>query len=279
MTTGTNKDIFVSDEELEESTQIPNETEQTDPRLVFNSVDLPSNGKLGYPTSVEYRDILVKDEKNLSTATEDTYSKTLNKVLKSVLNNPEWYNDLCIHDRDFLLMWIWANNYNTVQQLNITCPDCGHKEKIDIDLTKLNVDNISSDFTNPFNLKMRNGEVVKLELATVKTEQIATEFMRKKNKKNMYDLSLVMIALCATFPTIMPLEQKLKYIENNVTGHDMGHIRAFFEYFKYGVDNTKDHECSSCGEVATIEIPFRADFLMPTLSDNFEKMLHNGKGT
>src|SRR5690606_33709188 len=86
----------VSLDQPKENNQIPDETSIM---TGMNILDLPSEGRLGYPSSVNYRDIMTKDEEVLSSATADTYGRTLNGVVKSLLNDCEFYNKMSIYDR------------------------------------------------------------------------------------------------------------------------------------------------------------------------------------
>ena len=240
-------------------------------KVKYYTVDLPSGGKLGYPETIEYRDILVRDEKVLSSATPKNYAKMLNNVLKSLLKDQSLYDQLCIYDRDFLLLWIWANNYSTEKKFEVYCPVCTTKDVVDINLTELDIEHLSDKYTSPFMLTLQNGDQLKLRLLTVKDEVVAENFA----KANNLDESDVKFALAMEFKMLMPLRQKIEYIDNNLTGKDMGRVRAFHDHFKYGLQDKVEHECTGCGEVTPHTIPFSGEFLLPTLQDDFEEMLRS----
>jgi len=233
----------------------------------YNSVDLPSEGKLGYSTEVRYRDILVKDEKEISSATEHNFQPILNKIISGLLEDSTFYKEMSIYDRDFLILWIWANNYSTHKDLEYTCPHCETHNKESVDLTKIPVSPISDSYVSPYKYTLSNGEDIVLRLITVRDEEIATNFV-KNNKQ--YDEAFIMLCLSIDFKTKMPLKEKMKYIEDNMTGKDMSKIRGFHKHFKYGIDDSIELECSGCGEVNKTNIPFQVDFFLPTLSGDFE---------
>lgn len=240
---------------------------KSDIRLKYSIAELPSKGKLGYPAHVEYRDILVRDEKELASATEKTFSKTLNTVLKSLLKDQSFYDDLTIYDRDYLLLWIWANNYSTEKNVEAMCPLCAHKNHYVIDLTQLEVKELSEDFKNPYPYTLSSGEQITLRLLTVADEDIARKYCSVNKNEEEYQ---VLLALSIDFGVVLPLLDKLKKIENEMTGKDMAFIRGFHAFFKYGVVDKIDRECKGCGEVSSYPVPFQADFILPTLgSDNF----------
>jgi len=234
--------------------------------LKYTTVELPSNGKLGYPSDIQYRDILVRDEKELSMATERTFSKTLNNVLKSLLKDDSFYGDLTIYDRDFLLLWIWANNYSTIKTVEYKCPHCETKNTYHIDLTQVDIKDIDEDFKFPFPFTTSSGEKISLKLITTRDEEIARTFAAKD--KNL-DEAYIMLCQSVNFDTVIPLSEKMKRIENTFTGKDMAFVRGFHAHFKYGLNETVERNCSGCGEVNRFTIPFQADFFLPTLQSGF----------
>jgi hypothetical protein len=242
-------------------------------KIKYYTVDLPSEGKLGYPETIEYRDILVRDEKVLSSATAKNYNKILNQVLKSLLKDQSLYEDLTIHDRDFLLLWIWANNYKTEKKFDVYCPVCTNKDTVEVNLAQMEIDHIHEKFKNPYPMTLENGDQVTLKLLTVKDERIAENFAKANNMRE----NDVKLALSINFPKVVPLKQKIEYIDNHMKGRDMARIRGFHDYFKYGVHDRVDHECTECGEVTQHIIPFSVEFLLPTLSGDFEEEFSTGE--
>lgn len=242
--------------------------------IKYYTVELPSKGLLGYPAELEYRDILVRDEKILSAATSTTFQSIINKVLKSLLKEEEVFDELTIADRDYLMLWIWANNYTTTKEFDVTCEHCTNVDNLVIDVTKTDITELSDEYENPYEYVLSNDHSVYLKLLTTKDEQIATEFV-KKNKNN--SLESVLMALSIDVGKVLMLPQKLKWIEDNINGHDMGMIRGFQEYFSYGIDDEVEHACESCGEVTKHSIPFSLEFFMPTLRNDFEKMFRTNK--
>jgi len=248
-------------------TSVKDDSTDTNLNLKYTTVELPSNGILNYPKDIEYRDILVRDEKELSMATERTFQKVLNSVLKSLLKEQEFYGELTIYDRDFLLLWIWANNYSTIKTVEYVCPHCDHKNVYDIDLTKVDIKDLSKDFKFPYLFETSSGEKVTLRLITTKDEEIARNHaIKNKNIEEAY----ILLCQSVSFDTVIPLAEKLNRIENTFTGKDMAHVRGFHAHFKYGLNEVVNETCNGCGEVNQFTIPFQADFFLPTLSDNFK---------
>lgn len=242
---------------------------------VVNLVDLPSNGQLGYPKSVEYREILVKDEEVLASATSDTYARTLNKVLKSVLNDCEFYENMTVHDRDFALVWVWANNYSPTKHVSFVCPKCKNESVHVVDFTKQQTTDINPKFKGYYEQYIKKLDTsVKVRLNTVADELIAEEYLAK-NKTHSYEHLLLVQSIDFGFAGI-PLEQKLRTVSENVTGAEMNKIKQFHIQLRYGLDSEVEYVCknSECGEVTKDAFPFHtADILHPTVQTDIEEFL------
>lgn len=230
----------------------------------YYELELPSLGRIGYPRNIEYRDIMVRDEKILASATDKNYINVLHKILKSLLKDQSFFSQLTIHDRDFLLLWVWANNYSSIKTVPVTCPICDHKVDKDIDLTKLKVDEISAEIKNPTRLTLSDGKVVDVSLLTIGIQEAATNFCKDHPE---YDFETVAVSLSMAVEGLpMPAEMKIRWIEENVRGKDMALIRGFHEHYKYGVDEQMEHTCPACTEVTQVRVPFQPKWLRPSIS-------------
>lgn len=267
------KSIYVEDN-LDNS--FDNVEEKEEQHLVgsgsHNILQLPSNGAFGYPATVEYRDILVADEEILASSSAETYSRTLNAVVKSVLNNCPFYEKMTVADRDFAILWLWANNYTSKKQVEVTCSHCQHVDNHMIDLTKLPTIAIKDNFKSNFEIPVKKtGGVVRVNLYTVGNE-IEAEIVSQQNPKIRFAHALMVSSIDIGFP--MPLETKIQWVANNMTGKEFGFVRRFHEYFSYGVSSVIEHKCTNCGGLTKGSIPFQTtDILYPSVSDDFERLL------
>lgn len=273
--------MFVEDDELDgeqdsqEEVQYKPEVETRAGSGSHNILQLPSNGQLWYPASVEYRDIMAKDEEVLATATPETYARTLNGVLKSILNDCSFFEELTVFDRDYILVWLWANNYTATKQVDVTCRHCDHQEAHTVDLTAVPVTDVKANLPVPFTMPLSKSDVksVNLRLNTVGDELLIEEYTATNKNANFEHL---MLACSIDLGFKMPLKQKLTWIGNNITAREMGHIRNFHRYFRYGVNDTIEHTCSECKGVTRGQLPFQAeDVLYPTVQSDFEELLRS----
>jgi len=242
-----------------------------------NFIDLPSRGKLGYPAQVTYRDVLVKDESALATVTEPTLNRTLNSTLKSILNDWEYFEQMSIHDRDFALMWVWANNYSPVKTAEVTCPN-GEKEKFEVDLTQVDVIDINTEMPVPFVIPRNEGNDIKVYPTTVQDEIDVESYIASltdAQKKNANYEQLLMISTI-DLGMAVPLSQKVRWANENLDGKSFGYVRKYHNYFKFGVKETVEHKCSGCEEVTEVNLPFQiTDILFPEPPDDFERLLQS----
>lgn len=261
---------------LVEETPVQEVVEETHEDILsstHNVVNLPSNGAFGYPDFVQYRDIMVQDEEVLASASPETYAITLNGVIKNVLNDPEWFEQMTIPDRDFVLVWLWANNYTKVKQVNVTCPNCGHEEINKVDLTELPSKPLSEKLVHNLEIPIKKtGNKIKVRLNTV-GDEIACEKFQMSNKEYTYDYLMRVASIDIGVP--LKLQDKVKWVKENVSAKEMGYVRQYHQYFSYGLKSTIEHKCTQCGEVTAGDIPFStADILVPSvMADDFEALL------
>lgn len=255
----------------------------------MNYLDLPSNGLLGYPKTVQYRDMYMADESLLSTATDENYFRVLNKVLKSILGNPDFFENISVVDRDYLLVWVWANSFSSQKQMRVVCPYCQHKETINVDLTKLDVQDVNSSIQDylPFEMELKEGHTLYLDIRRIKheleVEQWMKDFLSAEEANQVQDNNDVNNAIYLSSMTIdgmeeLGLAEKLQWAKKNIRSREMTQIRLFHDYFNYGLTDQITHKCGECGEEAVYTIPFRIeDFLQPEPSGSFEDLLQRNK--
>jgi hypothetical protein len=272
--------VFTEEDDIKPKRKKKQTTDSTKESLAikYYEVELPSGGKLNYPTSTWYRDILLRDEKILSTSTGESWGKVLNQILKSLLKDGDtFYNDLVLADRDYLLTYIWSSCYSSIRSMEVVCPSCGHRnDKFEVDLTKIDVKELDDDYVDGFKLELSNGEKITLRLVTVGDQDICERFIDKHPE---YDISTVIAVNSMTFDRVIPLLQKLKYAEDNVTGKDMSIVRSYHTHYKFGIAEDVEYNCNAC-KVGQVRVPifFDIEFFLPTsVPNDFDAILSANK--
>lgn len=237
-------------------------------------IDLPSAGKHGYPSTVTYRDIMAGDEEILKTATRKNYARTVNSVLKSVCNNASFFDDMTVHDRDFVLTYIWANTYDPVKSFEIKCRHCGNVEEKKIDMTEVDVTDIKENFLNKFPLKISKADkTIHIRPVKVRDENAAEKF-KADNKEIKDGIEYLTMVLAIDFGHPMALRERIDWVKDNVSAKEMGNIKKYHEHFFYGLDTTFTHDCSECEGVTPSRIPFHPeDIIAPKVRSDFDELL------
>lgn len=276
--TKSTKSIFVDENESKETeieTSVEEVIEEKETVPNGNIIELPSKGIHGYPSYVEHRDITVGDEEILSSADTNTFSKVLNGVIKSVLNDCEFYEDITIYDREYLVVWLWANNYNAIKHIPVQCSHCGKEHTHVVDLTKIETTNAKPELKKPFRLTLsKTNSEVNLRLATVADELAVEKYITNNPKADSVRVRLI---AAMDIGINLPLAKKVEWVSNNMTGKEFGYVRKFHEHFHYGVDPETSYTCPSCKGVTRGNIPFSIqDVLYPQpVQDDFEELLQS----
>lgn len=243
-----------------------------------NFLELPSKGKCGYNATIEYRDMLVCDEERLASSSADLYATTLNSIIKSILLENKDFEKFTVADRDYALVWIWANNYSPTKKVGITCANksCRHEFETSVDLTKLEVTHPKDNFISSMKLPISkiNGHV-HVRLNTVKDEIVVEEYM-KNNPDSSYDYLMLIASIEIGVPLMF--NKKVEWVRNNVSSAELGRVKQYHKYFSFGLPQTINHTCPKCKEVTVSLVPFQAtDILRPTLADDFEQFLQSNQ--
>lgn len=237
-------------------------------------IDLPSEGKHGYPSSITYRDIMAGDEEILKTATQKNYARTVNSVVKSVCNDATFFDDMTVSDRDFVLTYIWANTYDPIKKFEVGCRHCGHKEEKQVDMTDVDIIDVKENFINKFKVPIKKAEKdIFIRPIKVRDENAAEKF-KADNKEVKEGIDYLTLVLAIDFSHPMALRDRIKWVKDNVSAREMGSIKKYHEHFFYGVDTSFDHTCSECEGVTPGRVPFHPeDIIAPKVRSDFDELL------
>lgn len=258
-------------------TEVHDEIEEAPKAPKSNIIKLPSNGVHGYPTHVEYRDITVGDEEKLASAEPDNFSAVLNGVIKSVLNDCEFYEQMSINDREYLIVWLWANNYNAIKEMPVVCSNhkCEKQHNHKVDLTKLDTTDAKERLRKPFTIQLSKVNAqIGVRCKTV-ADELAVEKLDSQLKDQKIDMLRAQMISALDIGFHLPLLKKIEWVRENVTGREFGYVRKFHDFFHYGVERTIEYKCPSCGEVTKGAIPFSLQdiFYPESVQSDFEELL------
>jgi hypothetical protein len=225
----------------------------------LNVIDLPSAGRFGYPSTIQYRDILAKDEEVLISATSDTYVRVLNGVIKDVLNNPSFFEHMSIYDRDFCLIYLWANNYTPRKIVDVKCKHCNTHENVTVDLTKLDSTAPAEGFKGAMQFDLKStGKPIKVRLNTVGDEIAVETYLANFEGENKPSFEHLMLVRSIDLGVELPLDKKNKWVGDHVNVRELALIKKFHRKFVYGVNTTLENTCKKCEGVTSYPLPFSA---------------------
>lgn len=267
---------------VDDSLEVKDSSKEQATMSLGNIIDLPSAGKNGYPSQITYREVMAADEEILKTATVKNYSRTVNNVLKSICNDVEWFDDMLIHDRDYVLSWIWANTYSSKKEFEITCSHCGTKAPKTINMFELPVINIHEKFKPKFEITIKKAE----ETINVRSITVRDECMAEKYLATFQDLKdgtpnpdkpsqeFTMLCLALEFKRPMDIASRIEWARANISSTEMANIKKYHQIFTFGIDTKLEHTCSECKGVTHTRVPFQAaDILAPEVSTDIEELL------
>lgn len=273
-----NKKPIFSDEDITEIS--PKKPEKVEPTLLApkgNVLNLLSQGEFGYPTEIQYRDILVKDEEVMAGASPDTLSETITGVLKSVCNDCEFFEQLTVFDRDFVMVWMAANTYGREKDMEFTCPHCDAKNH-----QKYNL--LGDDVTDPkfgifpisIPVKSTGGSVT-VRLNTVADEIFASKYIKNKRKtagELTHDQIMLYRSIEIDGAEGLDFHLKVDWIRKNMTTKEIALVKKSHVYGSYGLPRVITLTCSSCKEDVRTDFPFRLeDLFVPDVHDDFAELL------
>jgi len=114
-------------------------------------IDLPSKGYF-YPEAhalasgtIEMKYMTAKEEDILSSATLIKQGVVLDRLIQSLIITKVKYDDLLVADKNALLIASRILAYGPEYSVEVTCPNCGTKNKVDVDLQQFESKDISFD--------------------------------------------------------------------------------------------------------------------------------------
>lgn len=206
-------------------------------------VELLSNGKLGYPASLEFRPLKTRDVKIIASSSPnlsdiDFMKRLMDVVNSTILTSSVSVGQLSLEDFTQILVAHRINSIKSTFDLLIKCPHCKNPKRFDssIDLTTIKETPISESYTDPF----------KVETYTVSLPRMNV-YLTPELKPE--DLEFALMANAMGMKTIDDIEWK-----------DYLSIKKSIQDYSYGIDTSVKIPCKFCKEDVEFSIPFREEF-------------------
>jgi hypothetical protein len=216
-------------------------------------VDLPSRNRfynlLDPSKPVSIRPLTFADEKTLMTSREGG-TQALNKLVEKCVQNIN-ISELLELDKLYLLMKIREISYGDEYNATITCPQCAQENKVKFSLSKLKVNYLPEDFTNP----------QEVELPVLK-KKIKVRLPRVEDEGYLRNSELALANLWRFVEEIEGHSQKtiISKVIQKLPLKDAHTLMKVLGSSGYGMDTNIRFACSYCSLIETMELPIGADF-------------------
>jgi len=243
-------------------------------------VDLPSQGLL-YPEdnplsegTIELKYMTAKEEDILTSQNLIKKGLVIDKLLRSLIVSPINYNDLLVGDKNAIMVSARILGYGGDYPIEITCPECGTKSKVDFDLTDLQMKEIDpANYTkgeNRFTTVLpASKKTIEWKLLSHADEQKVAESTKMFKKRALS--KTVDPQMSTRFKTmILSVDGEESqpvinnFVDNEFLSRDTMFLRKEIEKLSPDIDMTFDFECPECGhEVLNQQIPMNVQFFWP----------------
>jgi len=218
--------------------------------LIYPEVDLAKN-----PDSIQIRTFKGRDEKLIAEISNDNFEKKFVTVLRSVLRGIDPAK-LTTGDRLYLVIWEAINSYSKIFSVNFECEHCWNKSMYDVDLSTLDIIELSDDYKEPYELKLPvSGQVINCRLLRV-------EDILKINELDKAGQNVWLYRYALSIVNDKGIWDNVDYLENLST-KDIMVIRSFHTKFDHGLKMETGYECPKCGGAGVMPVPFRLEMLLP----------------
>jgi len=247
-------------------------------------VELPSHGKFYSPDhplhgeeTIELRYMTAKDEDILTSRALLKNGLAIDRLLEGLVTNKEINpNNLLIGDKNALLVAARISGYGEDYTVGVSCPSCNANSEHNFDLSELSLnhgiqpdENSTSGVTQTdrgtFVAKLpKSNYSVEFRLLTGDDESYLSKSAAQLTKHNLPDASATNLLkrLSVSVNGVTDVGEINSFIDS-MPAQDARHLRACVQIVTPNVDMTQDIECSSCGIVTEMEVPFTSEFFWP----------------
>jgi|TARA_Y100000114_G_C11762394_1_gene330590 hypothetical protein len=244
------------------------------------AIPLPSRGSLYNPDSVLYnretlkiKSMTAHEEDILASPAFHKEGTVISQLIKSCLVdksiNPE---DLILGDRISLMVGIRVTGYGPSYKASSSCPNCGHNNKFEADLSSLEINRLKIEPTAPGTNDFEYILPVTKKKVTFKYLTGGEERRRgieSKNKTKALGSKIennITSYLESTITSVDGIRDrlKIKHFIKNMPAFDSKKLRAFIVENEPGINMKHSMTCQNCGTVSDISLPITTEFFWPS---------------
>lgn len=238
---------------------------------------LPSNGRLytnlNIPKEINLRAMSTLDEK-IRLASNNPF-KTTPALIKNCLVGSDFdTEDLKLFDLYFLMFKLREITYGSDYKVDITCRSCKNKQKVNVDLSSLEVNMLDDNDAEPFIIELPKSKdrLACRYLSCKDLNELQNEVKRIQMKNpdiNESDVSFIP-GLCTRVVSIndevLPKHKMIQYMQEM---HAMDYNYFDKKYIeitnKPGINLNYIETCEHCGTPMVFEVPILGEFFSPSI--------------
>lgn len=250
----------------------------------YTPVELPSRGKYykNIPSLTEgivyIREYAAPEEALLAHMNRDNVQLVLNSMLESCIRLDGFkVEDLTTEDAFYLLVWLRANSYGPIYDIEVSCPrrDCGIEDTYSVNLSELTINYLTDEDPNePISVVgpktqikfevncMRRGTEVQAQKRTAQLKQLKGLYKGEISDllKRAYSIRRVVMPNGEESTDKLEIEDLiLRFLPAN----DSLVIDHAIDEFKHGVDVNIRLTCTSCNQEFFTVVPPGPSFFRP----------------
>jgi hypothetical protein len=246
-------------------------------------VELPSRGKF-YPSDhplhnkevIEMRFMTAKDEDILTSPALLRNGLAIDRLIENlIVDNNVSVNDLLLGDKNAVILAARISGYGEQYNVNVTCPNCEASIEHQFDLSEIPHQNgtIPEDDNENVYLTPEGTFVAKLpksqfsvefKLLTGQDEDYLEKVALKTKKLNLPEASATnLLKRLVVSVNDVNVTSEINNFIDNMPAQDARFLRACVATVTPNVDMTQEVECSSCGTVSEMAVPFTSEFFWP----------------
>tara|TARA_R100001129_G_scaffold150593_1_gene112723 strand:- start:177 stop:1031 length:855 start_codon:yes stop_codon:yes gene_type:complete len=244
-------------------------------------VELPSKGKL-YPPDhplhneevLELRYMTAKDEDILTSPALLRNGLALERLLQNIIVDKSIDPaTLLVGDRNALLVAARVSGYGEDYEINVNCPACGASSDYTFDLSGIAHTGILPEENDDVKLTENGTFVATLPKTKFPVEfrllaghdevylNKAAEQLKKLNLPDATATNLLKRVIISVNGVNVPAE--INNFVDNMPALDARFLRGCIQTVTPNINMNQNFDCSSCGTVTEMEVPFTVQFFWP----------------
>lgn len=246
-------------------------------------VELPSRGKF-YPSDhslhnkevIEMRFMTAKDEDILTSPALLRNGLAIDRLIENLIVETNVnVNDLLLGDKNAVILAARISGYGEQYNVNVTCPNCEASIEHQFDLSEIPHQNgtIPEDDNENVYLTPEGTFVAKLpksqfsvefKLLTGQDEEYLEKVALKTKKLNLPEASATnLLKRLVVSVNDINVTSEINNFIDNMPAQDARFLRACVVTVTPNVDMTQEVDCSSCGTLSEMAVPFTSEFFWP----------------